>query len=194
MAPVKWPARDKGLKKAVDAVGICRKRGDSHHQTECVVDRSWTASTSGRKLEFDPTNISACLHARGKLHTVHIRGYLVDVSTAASLTAYGTAPTKCKWRALCAPSRPEVVAGWVSAEGLEDDGCADVGIAVHALHISTRYARTGVLIKHHDPVLDVLLLEEIDPRVFRRVGVGRIFDMDLIKELEEAAKRDIQLV
>ncbi|KAB5515095.1 hypothetical protein GE09DRAFT_980195 [Coniochaeta sp. 2T2.1] len=194
MTPVKWPARDKDVKKAVQLVGICHTKRDSHHQIECVVDKGWTASISGRKVEFDPTNISACLHVRGKLHTVHIRGYLIDGSTAASLTGYATAPNTCRWRALCAPNRPEVVAGWVSAEGLKGNGCADVGIAVHALHVSTRYARTGVLIKHHDPVLDVLLLEEVDPHVFRRVGVGRIFDMELIRQLGAAGNRDIQLV
>ncbi|KAB5576210.1 heterokaryon incompatibility protein-domain-containing protein [Coniochaeta sp. 2T2.1] len=69
MTPMKWPARDKDPKKAVQIVGLCHTRRDSRHQMECVVDKGWTASISGRKVEFDPTNISACLHARGKLHT-----------------------------------------------------------------------------------------------------------------------------
>jgi hypothetical protein len=119
---------------------------------------------------------------------------------AAGLTAHGTTPDACHWRAMCAPARPELIAGWASAERLrenhEADVCGDVGIAVHALHVSTRYARSGLLIKYHDPVFDVLLLEEIDAtkHVFRRLGVGRIFDIDLIREFQGAEARDIQLV
>lgn len=93
-----------------------------------------------------------------------------------------------------------MIAGWGSAERLRNGNeatiCADAGIAVHALHVSTRFARSGMLIKDHDPVLDVLLLEEtgFESHTFRRLGVGRVFDMSLIREFETTSERDIQLV
>jgi hypothetical protein len=141
------------------------------------------------------------MHIRGKLHTVHVRGYLdteENLYTAAFSTAYGTSPTCCQWRAICSPIRPEVIAGWGSLEQLrkEDTSCADFGVAVHALHVSTRYLRSGLLIKRADPVLDVLFLEEIDGgnHVYRRLGVGRIADVHLIGEFHKAEDQDTQLI
>lgn len=66
----------------------------------------------------------------------------------------------------------------------------------HALHVSTRYLQTGLLFKHKDPVLDVLFLEEVNGNggTFRRVGVGRIFEQDLLKEFKAAEASLIQLV
>ncbi len=155
----------------------------------------------------------ACLHIRGRVFTVHVRGFLGTeerISKAAAATAYNIPPTssdQCLWRALCSPAKPEIIAGWASAERplLENEEeaaddvavCADAGVAVQVLHVSTRFARSGLLIKRKDPVLDVLLIQEnkVEKGVFRRLGVGRIFDSALISELGEVAEeQDIQLV
>ncbi|RMZ88043.1 hypothetical protein DV736_g4729, partial [Chaetothyriales sp. CBS 134916] len=210
MTPVRWAQKDKEAKQELRVLGFCQTSQDSHdHEPEYVVEGGWPVqrlsnnSSGMRRTTFDPTNMFTCLHIRSKLHTVHVRGYLEkesDLKKAAAATAYGTIPGAGKWRALCSPSRPEVIAGWASPERLSmgDNAtiCADAGIAVHALYISTRFRRSGLLFKHKDTVLDVLLVEEIDVenQVFRRVGIGRIFDPDLIGEFETNAKRNIQLV
>ncbi|KAK0646817.1 hypothetical protein B0T16DRAFT_414313 [Cercophora newfieldiana] len=152
------------------------------------------------RAPFDPTNMFACLHIRGRLCTVHVRGYLGTdgKAKAAAATAYTNRPPSEKWRAICSRAKPEVIAGWASAERLEqpDAACADAGVAVQVLLVSTRFRRKGAYLKRRDRVLDVLLVEEIDARahVFRRLGVGRIFDGDLVAELETAGERDFQFV
>ncbi|KAM7187546.1 Heterokaryon incompatibility protein (HET) domain containing protein [Naviculisporaceae sp. PSN 640] len=216
MMVVRWPERDKEAERAFDVVGLCLTRqGVSGHQAEYAPERGgWAVQwPSGegrpRRALFDPTNMSACLHIRGRLCTVHVRGYLGPEGNkkAAAATGYTNRPPSSQWRAICSPSRPEIIAGWASAErrlalipgsnGMEGGiMCEDVGVAVRVLHVSTRFVRTGALIKRKDRVSDVLLVEEVDPRnhVYRRVGVGRIFDQNLVAELERAKKQVVRFV
>jgi hypothetical protein len=67
---------------------------------------------------------------------------------------------------------------------------------VHALHVSTTYLRSGLLIKRADEVLNVLFLEEIDGgnHVYKRLGVGRIADGHLIREFHKSKDQAIQLI
>ncbi|KAK3293773.1 uncharacterized protein B0H64DRAFT_376637 [Chaetomium fimeti] len=209
MMLVRWPDKDNEAQKALQVIGLCQTRQDGvHHRPEYTIERGrWAVQrphghTAARRAPFDPTNMFACLHIRGRLSTVHVRGYLgTEGNTrAATATAYSTRPPSDQWRALCSPTRPEVIAGWASAERLRtnegDAICADAGTAVQVLHVSTRFVRSGFLLKRKDRVLDVLLVEEIDATnyVFRRLGVGRIFDRDLITELEKAKECVIQFV
>jgi hypothetical protein len=212
MTKVKWPERDQGAKEAFRVTGVCLRRRDRHERPEHMVvgkrvfqrfDDTGPENIAGglQKVLFDPTNMFACIHIRGKLHTVHVRGYLEteeNLYIAAFSTAYGTSPTACRWRAICSPSRPEIIIGWGSLEQLrtEPTSCADYGIAVHALHVSTRYIRSGLLIKRTDPVLDVLFLEEIHGgnHMYKRLGVGRIADGQLIKEFHKSKDQAIQLI
>jgi len=209
MSQVRWPERNQGMQEAFRVIGLCLRRRDRHERPEYVVigkgvlqllDDTSPETIAGGLL-LDPTNMFSCLHIRGKLHTVHVRGYLEteeELHTAAFSTAYGTSPTSCQWRAICSPSRPEIIAGWGSLEQLrrEDTSCADFGVAVYALHVSTRYLRSGLLIKQADPVLDVLFLEEIEGgnHVYRRLGIGRIADRYLIREFCKSEDQAIQLI
>jgi hypothetical protein len=209
MAKLKWPERNQAIQDEFHVTGVCLRRRDRHREPEYTVgkrvrldDTSPDNIVGGlQRVPFDPTNMFSCLHITGKLYTVHVRGYLEteeNLYTAAFSTAYGTSPTSCQWRGICSPSRPEIIAGWGSLEQLrsEDTGCADFGVAVRALHVSTRYLRSGLLIKQADSVLDVLFLEEIDGgnHVYRRLGVGRIADGHLIREFHESKDQDIQLI
>ena len=212
MTQVKWPGRKRGTLVAFRVTGFCLRRRNRHETPEYVVREGRvlqllddvspeTIAGELQKAQFDRISMFSCMHVRGKLHTVHVRGYLEteeNLYTAAFSTAYGASPTSCQWRAICSPSMPEIIAGWGSFEQRisENTGCADFGVAVHALLVSTRYLRSGLLIKRTDPVLDVLFLEDIDDgsRVYRRLGVGRIADGQLIKEFYKLEDQDIQLI
>ncbi len=211
MIPVKWSEREKGTQEACTITGICRQRREGEHQVPeyCVVKNRFirppgianpVAAGSEEPVSYLSRMLS-CLHIRGKLCTVHVRGYLEtteNLYTAAFSTAYAPTPTDCQWRAICAPTRPETIAGWGSLEQLrvQGTGCADFGTAVHALHVSTRYLRSGFVLKRADLVLDVLFLQQVDPEshAYTRLGVGRIADRKLVEEFLEAQDEDIQLL
>ncbi|KAI3317249.1 hypothetical protein HD806DRAFT_515614 [Xylariaceae sp. AK1471] len=200
ITPVRWPERSKGSKDAFRVTGICVKPPRRHTTPDHLVLDSYKLRLSYHPTEqsaFDPTKMFACLHIRGKLHTVHVRGYLEteeSLKKAALSTSYSPIPTSCNWRAICSAFRPEIIAGWGSLEQLvpHPTACADVGRAVYALHISTRYLQHGLWIKTSEPVLDILFLEEVEPgsNSFRRLSVGRIADRELIHEFEEARESD----
>lgn len=212
MTKVKWAVRNQGTKEAFRVTGVCLRRRDRHERPEYMVvgkrvfqrlddDSPENIADGSQRVLFDPTNMFSCIHIRGKLYTVHVRGYLdteENLYIAAFSTAYGPSPKSCRWRAICSPSRPEIIAGWGSLEQLrtEDTSCADFGIAVHALHVSTTYLRSGLLIKRADEVLNVLFLEEIDGgnHVYKRLGVGRIADGHLIREFHKSKDQAIQLI
>jgi hypothetical protein len=199
-----WPVRSKGTKDGFRVTGVCFQQQERHDIPEHIVFDGCRLGPSNGLAEspsFDPTNMFSCLHIRGKLHTVHVRGYLEteeNLKNAALSTDYSPVPESCNWRAICSAFRPEVIAGWASLEQLQPHptACADVGIAVYALHVSTRYLRYGLWIKRSVPVWDVLFVEEVDAgsNCFRRRGVGRIADRELIDEFEEAEQRDFHLV
>ncbi|CAO2649627.1 Nn.00g070120.m01.CDS01 [Neocucurbitaria sp. VM-36] len=204
MTQVKWPERCKGTKAAFTVTGICfvkRKQHDLPDQLVYENGKTRPSNPANDAAQFDPTNMFSCLHICGRLHTVHVRGYLdtdENLKRAALSTAYSPTPKSCDWRAICSAFRPDIIAGWGSLEQFESHptACADFGVAVYALHVSTRQLRHGFWLKTTVPVLDVLFLEEVEgvSNVFRRLGVGRIADRMLIAEFEEAEERDIQLV
>lgn len=204
MTPVRWPERTKGTQPAFKLNGVCLRRQGEHDNPDHFVfgnHRLRPANAAVEMAQFDPENFFSCLHLRVKLHTVHVRGYLEteeNLQSAALSTAYDIAPKSCNWRAICSAFRPEIIAGWGSLEQMRTDPttCADFGVAVYALHISTRYLRHGIWLKTSNPVLDVLFVKQIDGKsqVYRRLGVGRIADSDLIREFEDAEERNLQLI
>lgn len=213
MTPVKWPERGTGTHDALELTGLCLKASarDGHNQPEHAVvgkrilqqpPNSGVRSTAANSYPqlFDPMNMFSCLHIRGKLYTVHVRGYLEteeNLYTAAVLTGYAPIPKSCQWRAICSPLRPETIVGWGSLESMDEEGtsCPDSGRAVYALHISTRYVRSGRWIERADPVMDVLFIRPLndDGRMYTRLGVGRIADRGLMKEFHRVEDQDIQL-
>ncbi|KAG4433303.1 hypothetical protein IFR05_011223 [Cadophora sp. M221] len=201
---VRWPERSKGTKNIFSVTGLCFERKGRHDIPDHLVFngcrlRPYIALTE--RPTFDPTNMFSCLHIRGKLHTVNVRGYLEtkeNLKNAALSTNYSPVPKSCNWRAVCSAFRPDIIAGWASLEQLSPHptACSDFGIAVYALHVSTRYLTYGLWIKTSVPVLDVLYLEEVEvgSNSFRRLGVGRISDPQLIQEFDGAEERDFHIV
>jgi len=205
LTPVRWAERKKkDTKKACKVTGICLSQHQRHryyHLPEYQHPRH-----TQTPILFDPTNMFTCLHIRGKITMVHVRGYLgseKNLEKAALSTAYEPIPaTSSTWRAICSLDEPEIIAGWGSLERLQQDPstCADYGVAVFALHVSTRYLRHGLWIKSSTPVLDVLFLETVGGEegggitVVKRLGVGRIADARLIDEFEKAEEFDVVLV
>lgn len=207
MTPVRWPERAKGTQLALKLNGVCLRRQDEHDDPDHFIfdkHRLRPAMTTVETAQFDPENSFACLHLCGKLHTVHVRGYLAteeNLQSAALSTTYDRIPKSCNWRAICSAFRPEIIAGWGSLEQMRMDKttCADFGVAVYALYVSRRNLRHGIWLKTSDPVLDVLFVEQIEQidgkgQVYRRLGVGRIMDGDLIREFEDAEERDVLLI
>ncbi|KAL2066078.1 hypothetical protein VTL71DRAFT_2149 [Oculimacula yallundae] len=201
---VQWPAKGNDEKPALIVTGLCFEQKGRHDIPDhLVVDgyrlRPYIAMTE--RPTFDPTNLFSCLHIRGKLHTVHVRGYLEteeNLKNAALSTSYSPIPKSCNWRAICSAFRPDLIAGWGSLEQLppHPTACSDYGVAVYALHVSTRYLTHGLWIKTSVPVLDVLFVEEVEvgTNCFRRLGVGRISDGQLIDEFEGVEERDFHLI
>ncbi|KAH9206013.1 hypothetical protein DL95DRAFT_397216 [Leptodontidium sp. 2 PMI_412] len=201
---VRWPERSKGTKNKFNVTGLCFERKTRHDIPDHLVFdgcrlRPYIAMTE--RPTFDPTNMFSCLHIRGKLHTVHVRGYLEtdeNLKNAALSTSYSPVPKSCNWRAIWSAFQSDIIAGWASLEQLSPHptACSDFGIAVYALHVSTRYLTHGLWIKTSVPVLNVLFVEEVEvgSNSFRRLGVGRISDPQLIQEFEGAEEHNFHLV
>jgi hypothetical protein len=204
LTQVCWPGRSKGTTCAFDVVGLCFERKGRHTAPDQIVFDGYKIRprTSATNIAtFDPTNLFSCLHIRGRLHVVHVRGYLETEDTlrnAALSTGYSPAPKTCNWRAICSAWRPDIIAGWGSLEQLEarPNVCADYGTAVYALHVSTRYLQPGIWLKRSVPVVDVLFLQETTTgsNAFCRLGVGRISDQDLVAEFYDVEESDFHLV
>ena len=216
LAKVRWPERGKGSKTEAVLRGVCFEERGPHSSPRYLVTTDYRLRSSNGAMAdapiFDPTRMFSCLHMRGQIHAVHIRGYLENeenLKNAAISTAYSPIPKSGNWRAVCSAWKPDIIAGWGSLERWKPripEACDDFGIAVQALLVSTRYLRHGVWIKKSTPVLDVLFLEEVLPgniehgvqetesNCFRRIGVGRIADEGLITEFEDVEERDFQLV
>ncbi|KAI3319220.1 HET-domain-containing protein [Xylariaceae sp. AK1471] len=198
MIPVKWPKILSQVKKEMAVTGVCfHQRGVTHTPEESVSTETILAPNE----LFDPFNMFSCLHIRGKMEAVHIHGYLTTEDRkkiAAAGTMYDQTRTSGRWRAVCSRSGSEVIAGWASLERSipDEDGCRDIGVAVLALLVSTMYRATGWLLKRHDPIINVLFIVEKAERtgVYQRVGVGRIFDGEIIEVFQNAAQLDLRLV
>jgi hypothetical protein len=201
LTPVRWPGRSRGTKGACRVTGICLRQQGRHDIPDHHVYDGCRLRLAEQESNFDPAKMISCLHIRGKLHTVHVRGYLEtekNLKSAALSTGYSSTPTSCNWRAICSAFRPEIIAGWGSLEQLDPHptACADFGVAVYALHVSTRYVRHGLWIKTSEPVLDILFLQEVEvgSGSFRRLGIGRIGDEELVAEFGEAEERNFHLL
>ena len=109
------------------------------------------------------------------------------------------------WLLVCAPSTPTVIGGWVLLDDVQHQQQLDSyeGTVLLALHISTR-RKVGTTDKSQDfvtrrraigrDVYEVLLVEPQEGNRYRRVGVGRIFDSQLIADIGESDRMEIELV
>jgi hypothetical protein len=108
------------------------------------------------------------------------------------------------WRFVCSPSKPEVIGGWALFEDSRlTDRLNDYdGFSALALHISTRrkvalgrwVKGVGERLSMDHDVYDVLFLEAKGDSVFRRVGVGRILDGQIIKDFNASEVQELTLI
>lgn len=107
------------------------------------------------------------------------------------------------WKLVCSPSTPTIAGGWALFEspGIQGQLGSYEGTIVLALHVSTRkgaapggrYGRYfSFKMNHH--VYDVLFLEPTGGRKYRRLGVGRIFERNIIQGFKEVEYQEIELV
>ena len=106
------------------------------------------------------------------------------------------------WRFVCSPSTPGIIGGWALFENshLIDHLSSYDGFSALALHVSTRKkvapggrSRSTKLNMYHD-VYDVLFLEAQGGETFRRLGVGRIMDRQIMKDFSTAEYQVLTLV
>jgi hypothetical protein len=108
------------------------------------------------------------------------------------------------WRFVCAPSKPEVIGGWALFEDSRSmDRLNDYdGFSALALHISLRrkvalgrwVKGAGERLSMDHDVYDVLFLETKGDNVFRRVGVGRVLDGQIIKDFKASVIQELTLI
>ena len=99
------------------------------------------------------------------------------------------------WQAICSRLTPDIIGGWGSFElTLENES----HITVQAIHVSTEKRVPGGLafgtLRTTHEVFDVLFVEEVELNRYRRVGVGKIFDGDIIAQFRKGELRDIELI
>lgn len=106
------------------------------------------------------------------------------------------------WRFVCSPSTSEIIGGWALFENFQLINLFSSydGFSALALHVSTRKkvapggrSRSTKLNMYHD-VYDVLFLEAQGGETFRRLGVGRIMDRQIIKGFDTAEDQELTLV
>lgn len=104
------------------------------------------------------------------------------------------------WKLVCSPSTPTIAGGWALFEspGIQGQLGSYEGTIVLALHVSTRKGaapggRYFSFKMNHD-VYDVLFLEPTGGRKYRRLGVGRIFERNIIQGFNEVEYQEIELV
>lgn len=109
-----------------------------------------------------------------------------------------------QWLLVCGPSTPNVIGGWALLDDTNYRQQLDnyEGAVLLALHISTRRKvgtanirfgarRRGAIGRD---VFEVLFLEPQEDNRYRRIGVGRIFDDQIIRDFAASEQVEIELV
>ena len=104
------------------------------------------------------------------------------------------------WKAICSVRAPDVVGGWGSFEKNEHSNSSNISLdtRVCAIHVSTETGvpgglAFGLLSLTHD-VYNVLFVENVGGIQYRRVGVGKLFEKDMLRGFSRAKLQDIELV
>jgi len=110
-----------------------------------------------------------------------------------------------EWLLVCAPSTPKIIGGWALLDDVQysKDLHSYEGAILPALHISTR-RQAGKTDKSQDfstrrrtvgrDVHEVMFLEPQEGNRYRRIGIGRIFDSQIITNMAESDQQEIELV
>jgi hypothetical protein len=123
-----------------------------------------------------------------------------DMDPAALEAAIGLNFESRPWKAICSIRSPEIIGGWGSFEQSDFSGDLNTpaGTLVHALHVSTEKGVPGGLsfgrLSLSHEVYNVLFVESAGVDQYRRVGVGKLFEEDIMRALLGAELRDIKLI
>ena len=166
---------------------------------------------------FGVTNIVASIMLRGRIQAALINNASTDIDLLQTLaretdvtlpedhrlwTKHIDGRRALSWKPVTSPSTPHVVGGWALFDGPDMQSQLDKyeGISLLALHVSTRKqvapGGSGILYKlnlRHD-VYDVLFLEPMGGCRYRRLGVGRLFERNIMRAFQETEMQDIELV
>ncbi len=98
----------------------------------------------------------------------------------------------------CVNAWPDQRLGLIRGPGIDQRLVATEGTVVFALHVITSTVlqastRLGSL-SPVSSVAHVLYLDHVDENIYRRVGVGRLFEPQIMGDLNSAESLDLQLV
>ncbi|KAL9115472.1 MAG: hypothetical protein Q9227_000793 [Pyrenula ochraceoflavens] len=133
-----------------------------------------------------------------------------DLDPATLEAALGLDFASKPWRAICSTTSPDIIGGWGSFEIAipgpaetteEEDSSSSSGsdsMVVQALHVSTEKGLPGGLAfgklsLSHD-VLNLLFVRENGRGGHERIGVGKLFDTEMIREISKGGEQYVVLV
>ena len=154
---------------------------------------------------FSVNNISASLKIQGRLQTLLIREYSWkdrDPDFMKCATNWESSETIESWTAVCSLSAPAYIGGWATFDQpLNHDAQIGFheGTMVKALHVSTGLCKdfpgwSMGRFRISNPWLNVLFIECVEGKNCRRIGVGRIFEKDIVDAFFNASEETIELV
>ena len=151
----------------------------------------------------DVDRASAAVLVSGRLQRVRIRGQFGSTEMLDRMSEFSGdvdgrhREARAGWRAVYRLASPDFVAGWCSIEDEEFQKRSDSAIVTALPVLKGTSLLPGATMSQWSRwprVYGVLLLERMDERRFRRVGVGRVFEVDLMNDFDAAEEEMIELV
>jgi Heterokaryon incompatibility protein (HET) len=191
---VKWAEVSSSARAGCKILALVTKDGQSH-QVEVSAAPNDKALASHSRLQvanasninkdtFGVSSVVTQIQIRGRLVPVVIRHFLKDVEGMAyrvgKMTGHSLPSGRENWRAICAPTTPELLSGWI----LIDQPKTRMPPSVIALLVSTQREPGGLAfgyLSFSHPVQNVLYLQKVKDDIFERIGIGRIFDRGLVQ-------------
>ena len=103
-------------------------------------------------------------------------------------------------RAVCTVVTPGSISGWGSFEDpvIDQRLASTEGTVVLALHVmTTMVIQASTRLGHLSPwssISHFIYLDHVEENIYRRVGVGRFFEPEIIDNLNNTEPLDIQLI
>lgn len=203
MTGVSWPKRGRHVQNVLSIVGA--RLADGTHYTM----KAETSTRNGHPTSDNMTldDMSLALIVSGRLHPVWV-GKCLDkdgCEEAADVTGYRQrSERKPKsfppFRAVRSMSSPGFVCGWAVCDAPHIQEQLDTYelTTVIALHVSTESGLSGGVgfgyLSLWHKVSHVLFLEQAGERQYRRIGVGRLFDRNIIEAFDRSPLEEIELI
>jgi hypothetical protein len=211
LAEVRWPEREGLRTNACKIVGLVSGGTEykldekSHWQNRALrSDDPDDIVSAGILTDCDVDNMSVDLLVRGRLQPVIVRDYFETEEQREMVSeATGYRDSYCwqTWRSVCSLSALEFIGGWGSFEATHIQSQLSFyhGTEVIALHVSSGRSLnvSGFALGQlgfNNEVHNVLYLESVADGCYRRIGVGRVFETDLLAGFSKAKDQVIKLI